>query len=169
MGTSFILLVLSIPFQELIAIHILGYSSKMVDYFPQIPVTQLLSCFLRLICVSLLIACCGNKKGGLWLEIIILVSLIFVIPSVNLVTSFVYPKVILHLQGISAYAAYSEANTFATFCLIPSNLSIPIAYVACGMSIAFKRMSKKMDQAVLEAKIGFDTTDDLALQENCAL
>ena len=162
-GGSFLLILLSIPFQRMIAMTFLNYPEQFVSCLPQIPVPQLLLCFLRLVCVALLIVCCGNKKGGVWLEIIILVCLVALLPGIHTIITPLYSKLVTYAQGINASAAYSASNTITTFCLIPSGWGQTIAYIACGMSIAFKHMSKKMDRAVLEAKIGVEEMKELEL------
>ncbi|MBR5473145.1 MAG: hypothetical protein IKU82_04060 [Clostridia bacterium] len=162
-GGSFLLILLSLLFQRSIATNILGCSAETISCFPQIPVPQLLLCFLRLVCVALLIACCGNKKGGIWVEVIILICLVTVLPGINAIISPLYSKLVTYTQGIDAYVAYSTSNTITTFCLIPSGWGTTLAYITCGMSIAFKHMSKKMDRAVLEAKIGVEEMKELEL------
>lgn len=155
-GGSFLLILLSIPFQRMIAMTFLNYTEQFVSCLPQIPVPQLLLCFLRLVCVALLIVCCGNKKGGIWVEIIILVCLVALLPGIHTIILPLYSKIISYTQGIYATTAYSLSNTITTFCLIPSGWGLTLAYITCGMSIVFKHMSKKMDRAVLEAKIGVE-------------
>jgi hypothetical protein len=67
------------PLQRVIAKEIFNYPPYVIAELPQFPLMSFLSCLLRAGCIGLLIICCGNKKGGIWLEILIIVILAIVI------------------------------------------------------------------------------------------
>lgn len=159
-GISFSLLFISILFQLPIAKYY-NYPNEAIGLLPQIPVAQILICFLRLVCVALLIVCCGNKKGGVWMEIILFVLMLTLLPLIDVSAPTIYNKMIVYLRGTYFIMANNISNSIASYCLIPANIGLIISYFACGMSIMFKHMNKKMDQAVLEAKIGIEEMNGL--------
>lgn len=141
-GISLMLLVASIPFQQVLAREVFGTPQEAVSLLPLFPVLPFLSCFLRTGCIVLLIVCCGNKKGSIWLEILIMTVLAIVLPFINSAASTAY-NVILGAFGHSRIIANSLISQIASFCCYPINLGQVLAYIACGMSIAFKAMHKQ--------------------------
>lgn len=149
-GLSVILLVTSLLFQETFAKVVFNYSDEMLSAFPQFPLIPFLTCLLKTGCAALLIICCGNKKGGIWLEIVVIVALANVLPLLNYIGSIFYTSSIGKYGGYEQVAAYSITSSLASFCLIPANLGIVLAYLTCGMSIAFKKMSKAPNKVTVE-------------------
>ena len=138
-GFSLVLLVASVPLQRVLA-QILDYPAMAIGELPIFPLKEFLFCLLRAGCVASLIICCGNEKGGIWLEILVLIVLVIVFPLINVVASTVYNQ----LQfGTERMAANSVVSTISAFCCYPANWGQALAYVTCGMSITFKAMSKK--------------------------
>lgn len=142
MGVSVFLLVASVPFQRLIAREIFGVSDDVIGILPQFPVMPFLNCMLRAGCVALLMICCGKKKGGIWLELLVLGLLALILPAINNLASQGY-MVFLGRYGSAKLAANSVVSQISSYCLTPAGWSSVLAYVACGMSITFKTMSKK--------------------------
>ena len=152
MALSLVLLLVSMIFQPLY-VDMMGYPEAVKEYLPMVPVMELIFGFLQMLCVGLLIICCGSKKGGPWIELVVLVLLMAVLPvgyriAYDLVTRL---GAVLGLRyGVETGAFASIANTvsqmIAGYCLVPASLGQAIAYVACGMSIAFKHMNKKLER-----------------------
>ena len=142
-GCSALLLLVSFPFQSLIAKNVYGYGDELLSHLPQFPLIPFLFCFLRLGCAVLLIVCCGNKKGGIWLELVALVCLAVILPGASRLVNLLYTPLIYRAQGSAAIAASSVVNNIANFCLIPGSFGQTIAYVVSGMSIVFKKMNKR--------------------------
>lgn len=140
-GLSLILLLVSIPFQSVIA-PLFIKSSEVIDRMPVFPLVPFIICLLQTICIALLIICCGNKKGGIWLELLIFVFLIIALPLFNELISYIQ-TVFIGKYGSDLMFAHSIVSQISSYCLIPSNLGQAIALLACGMSIAFKKVSKK--------------------------
>ena len=138
-GTSLLLMLISIPFQRSIASDIFGYyDDDILNLLPLFPFTDFLNCFLRLVCVSLLLFCCFKKKSGISLEFIIFVCLAVVLPIINQFVFYLY-----HLFIQDTYIiANSMVSNLSYYCLTPANLGQAVAYTVCGMSIVYKQMNK---------------------------
>lgn len=139
---TLVLLVVSIPFQGVIAEEILGYPPYVIEELPQFPLLPFLSNLLRTGCIGLLIICCGNKKGGIWMEILIMIILAIVLPVINNIALRLL-TVALGQLGSDKLIVNSFITQIANYCAYPSGLGQTLAYITCGMSIAFKTLSKK--------------------------
>lgn len=142
MGLSLILLVASISFQRVIIGEIYGIRGEIFSALPQFPLIPFFYCLLLVACVVLLIISCNDKKGNIGIELFILIALIIILPSINSYASYKYATFIGGLD-VNKMTGYSLASRISSYCMIPSKLGTALAYVACGMSIAFKAMSKK--------------------------
>lgn len=140
---SLFMLLVTIPFQGLIASGVFGYSGSETGAFPIFPTMPFINCFMRTACMALLIVCCGNKKGGIWMELLVLASMVFVLPAFSSAVSQTYNVFVSRAMGLKYVAANSVASTIANYCLVPAGWGQTIAYVTCGMSIVFKKMSKE--------------------------
>ena len=144
MGVSLFLLIVSLPLQPLLAVEIFGCSANIVSMLPQFPLMQFLSCLLRAGCIALLIICSGNKKGGIWLEILVIVALAAVVPFINGAGTAFYNNLIANLNS-EKLIAISTASSISSYLCYPASCGQVLAYITCGMSIAFKVMSKKQN------------------------
>ena len=140
---SLLLLLVTTPFQRLLARTLYGYDDATIGFLPQLPVIPVLFCLFRAGCVALLAIWCGNKRGGIWLEIVLLACLAVILPGINGLVNAVYTPLLYRMQGVNAMAASNVVNSIATLCLIPGGFGQIIAYVVCGMSIVFKKMNKR--------------------------
>ena len=147
-GFSLLLLLGTIPFQRTVGSNLLGYPDAMTEGLPQFPLMAFLFTFLQLGCMILLIVCCGNKKGGIWLEVIVFISLAVLLPLLSQVLEPMYNVYVGRMRGETYLAAKSVVNSICVYCRMPGSLGIAIGYGVCGMSIVFKRMSKKMAKIV---------------------
>ena len=147
-GFSLLLLLVTIPFQRTVGSNLLGYPDAMTEGLPQFPLMAFLFTFLQLGCMILLIVCCGNKKGGIWLEVIVFISLAVLLPLLSQVLEPMYNVYVGRMRGETYLAAKSVVNSICVYCRMPGSLGIAIGYGVCGMSIVFKRMSKKMAKLV---------------------
>lgn len=142
-GTSLLLMLISIPFQRLIASDIFGYyDDDVLNLLPLFPFTDFLNCFLRLVCVSLLLFCCFKKKSGISLEFIIFVCLAVVLPIINQFVFYLYQSFIPVTYGIDYRIANNIVSNLLHYCFAPANLGQAIAYAVCGMSVVYKQMNK---------------------------
>lgn len=141
---TLLLLVVSMPFQGVIAKEIFNYPPYVIAELPKFPLMSFLSCLLRTGCIGLLIICCGNKKGGIWLEILIMIILAIVLPVIDNVALRLY-TVVLGRYGSEKIMINSLISQIANYCAYPSGLGHVLAYITCGMSIAFKTLSKKQN------------------------
>lgn len=141
-GLSLLLLLATIPLQRTLGGSIFGYPEELLAILPQFPLLPFLNCFMQTSCMALLVICCGNKKGGIWLEVLTLTLLMLVLPTISRIATPLYTAV-LGRFGTMQIAANSLVSNIASFCLVPASLGQALAYVTCGMSIAFKKLSKK--------------------------
>lgn len=139
-GFSLILLIASLPFQQLYA-QLLNYPEYLMGALPVFPVVPFLSCLLKVGCFALLIICCG-KKGGIGLEILMIIVFIAVLPLISTVATFIHTGITSSL-GSNQLMANSLMSTISTFCCSPANWGQALAYITCGMSIAFKTINKQ--------------------------
>lgn len=147
-GLSLILLIVSIPFQGMIA-PIFNSSAEVIAMMPRFPLASFLTCLLQTVLTALLIICCGNKKGGIWLELLVLCCLVIVLPAISSLAADMQTVFIARF-GAATVAAHSVASEISSYCLIPSDLGQALACISCGMSIVFKKMSKKQNTSANE-------------------
>lgn len=143
-GASLTLLLVSIPFQRTIAYKLFGYSPEAMVRLrlPQFPVIPFSFCLLRAGCVALLFICCNNRKTSIWLEILIIIILAIILPSINTISSTVYSMYAGRL-GVEFSQGHSVVSQISAFLLGPSGYGTALAYVTCGMSIASKTRRKQ--------------------------
>lgn len=139
---TLLLLIICVPFQRYIAEYF-SSSPDIIGLLPIFPTADFLLCSLRLIFVALLIICCGNKRGGIWLEIVVFLSLTVILPVINYVVSTMSTMWYGKFQGYSYLAANTVISRISQFCFVPAGIGYALALVACGMSIVFKFMSKR--------------------------
>ena len=143
-ATSLFLLLVTTPFQQAINTGFYRYRD-INSILPVVPVIPFSICMLRFVCVALLIACCGNRKGGIWMELVIIGIMVMFLPTLHTVLNYGYNTFLMR-KGADYVIANSLMSQISTYCLIPADLGIILAYVCCGMSIVFKRMSKKAER-----------------------
>lgn len=141
-GLSLLLLLLTIPLQSALAGLLYNASSDVLALLPQIPVSQLIFIFLNFALILLTIFFCGKNNVGIWFDILTVCALAFILPSINTFGSIIGNLFSVPL-GSNQLAINNIISAIANYCLLPGNLGIIITYMVCGMSIAFKQMSKK--------------------------
>lgn len=142
------LVVLSVPVQPWIAENIYHYPKDVVDCLPIIPFDMVFSYTLRLDCMALLIICCGNKKGGIWLELIAMILLAVVLPEIDRAVAILYTQILGSYGGHIVVGVRSFVNNIANYCLIPCNWGYALSFVAGGMSIVHKLTRKTADHQI---------------------
>lgn len=147
MGVSLLLLLVTVPMQPVLA-RWLRYPEDILGILPRFPLIPVLFCLLRLGCAALLLIFCGNKKGGIWLEVIAFACMAVILPALNHAATSVY-SLSLSQMGAVYTAVNSLTSNVAFYCMIPAGLGQSIAYATCGMSIAFKKMSKRTEKSLL--------------------
>ena len=138
---SMILLAGSTLFQRVIAKGS-DVSAEVMSMLPMFPLLPFLQWLLEAGCIALLIICCGNKRGGIWLEILVLVALIVIKPVIFEIAQ-VSRAVYLGRLGDDKVAADAFVSNISRFCTKPGSWGHALACIVSGMSIAFKVMSKK--------------------------
>ncbi len=128
----------------------LFYSSVPMDGGSAFPAVPFIQSLMNLGCTIPLIFCCGKKKGGIVLEAVMFGILAVVLPAANTLTSVMFTNVIARTFGGAQVAAYSIANSIASYCAIPGNWGSAVAYAACGMSIVYKLMNKKQESVLVD-------------------
>lgn len=141
------LLLLSIPFQRVLANKVFGFPADSVCYLPIFPWVSFVFCLLLLGCV-ILTAVCAGKKGIILPEILLLIVLIGVIPGINRALPSLFTVLWGHFKGDIYVAANSIVTQISSYCMIPATLGNSLALVACGMNIVHKRMSKQLDKPI---------------------
>lgn len=149
-AVSLCLLLLSFPLQRFIAGTWLQYPDDMIALLPIFPWVQFMQASLLLGCAVLLIVCAGNKRGGIWLEIVLIGCIAIVLPLVIHLVSLFVNVVQGNFRGSMYIAANSIVSTVSSYCMWPASWGSALALVTAGMSITFKHMSKKMVKAVTE-------------------
>lgn len=141
---SFLLLLISIPFQQTIAAKVFGSPHDAVSIMPVVPWVTVTNCIWLLGCAILAVVFGGNKKGGIWLEILVFAAVALVLPMMTALLGNVQNVVMAQARGTSYIAANAVANQIASYCMAPGNLGQSLILTVCGMSIVYKRMSKKL-------------------------
>ena len=145
---SLLLLLVSLPFQQVIAHKLYSTSPDVISLLPIFPLQSFINCFLLTGCAILAVVFGGNQKGGLWLEILVLAAVILVIPFIAGFWDGLLTPMLVNARGSIYVAANATARNIANWCMAPGNLGRCLMLVVCGMSIVYKRMSKKPAKAV---------------------
>lgn len=140
---SLLLILVSVLFQPLLFRVLYGYEDVTFVF----PWVAFLNWVLRFVCIALLIICCGEKKGGIWLELLVFFTMLLIIPMLTTVGSLLFNDWLLDVKGVEYYSLYNHATNIAGECALPAGWGNSLAYVTCGMSIVYKMMSKASDKA----------------------
>lgn len=138
---SLCLLLISIPLQPVLG-RVYMHQGEFLSFLPIFPVAAFVNLFLLLGCTVPMIFCAGKKKGGIWLEILLFVALVLVLPLISSVLSTGLSVVAGNYRGSSYMAAYSIVNTISGWFTWTAGIGRAITLVACGMSITYKKLSK---------------------------
>lgn len=134
-----LIILIILPFQQtIIQNRQLSYS----EFLPIFPTAKFVLGCLTLACIVWLVLTCYGKSKSITSEILILICLFIVLPSItNYVSSI---RVFLHLDtGVKYYSALATVNSIYTQFSFVLDWAKSIAYAVCGMRIAFKLMNKK--------------------------
>ena len=141
---SFLLLLVCIPFRQTIAAKLYTSSPDVIAALPIVSWPSFIYCFMLLGCAILAVVFGGNKKGGIWLEILVFAAVALVLPFMKDLLAFAQNAAIGRYRGSVYLAANATVAQIARYCMWPANLGNCLVLVVCGMSVVFKRMSKKM-------------------------
>jgi hypothetical protein len=141
---SLLLLLATIPFQQSLG-RLWSTSDDVLALLPIFPLAQFVPCFMLLGCAILAVVFGGNKKGGIWLEILVFAAVALALPVMRGLLSYVQTVAIGHYRGSVYLVANATAAQIASYCMWPANLGNSLVLVVCGMSIVFKRMSQKLE------------------------
>lgn len=148
MGISLMLILMTVPLQRALAEYLLGYPGEQLELFPFFPVLTFGKCLLSAVCVALVSISCSNKKSSIWFEVILLGCLAIVLPGTFQILSNIYQRVLSGMGGVDLILTNSAATIMANYCAIPAYLGQILAYVTCGMSIAYKKLSPMSNQTI---------------------
>ena len=140
-GFSLILLLATIPFQGIIMQYIHGLNEHLSAEFPQFPWLCFIRCLICLAFVTLLFFC-WRRNNSIKFELIVIICLVFVLPSIERIAIPLYNNIVLRVMGPERGSAVLSMLNFSDLYLIPAGWGKAVAYVTCGMSIAFKKIQK---------------------------
>lgn len=143
---SLLLLLISIPFQRILATKVFSFPADMVHYLPIFPLAQFLRCLLLLGC-TILLAVCAGKKGIILPEILLLIVMIGVIPFLGNFLPTMLTTLLAQHKGDIYVAANSLVTQISTYFAVPATLGNFLALVVCGMNMVHKYMRKQLDKA----------------------
>ena len=141
---SLLLLLVSIPLQRMLANKVFGAPQDVIGILPIVPWITFTGCFMLLGCAILAVVFGGSQKGGIWLEILVLIAVMIVLPLMNTLLGNMLTVVMGQHRGSLYVAANSMSSTITSYCMWPGRLGQSIILVVCGMSMAYKHMSKKL-------------------------
>lgn len=139
---SLCLMVVCIPFRHFLG-SIFYPGAEILDGMPLIYWPAFVNGLALLVCMVPLVICCGNQRGGIWLELVVLAILALVLPLLSEVIN-IWAAWLFNSHSSIYAAASSVSARIAGYCMAPARLGTVLAYVAAGMSMAFKHMRKKM-------------------------
>lgn len=141
---SFLLLLGTLPFQRVLAEKVLKPAPDVLSLLPIFPLAAFIGCILLLGCAILAVVFGGNQKGGIWLEILVLIAVALVVPFISGFLDSLLTPFLVNARGGLYVAAGATANQIAGACMWSANLGESLMLVVCGMSMVYKRMSKKL-------------------------
>jgi hypothetical protein len=150
--TAMVLLILSL-FAALASFTLLLIFSSL-DGISFESLTDLLGCmkdgnilnnfFLFLISAVLCLTVC-NKKLGSWSEIVALVAILFIVVVLPFFNNILFEM--LHGSSFGRYNSFGLNYEYFRMCVNATdtlaNLAVQILLIACGMSIAYKHITRK--------------------------
>ena len=134
-------MVVCMPFNTLLG-SLLVHSEDILSAMPLTHWPSLVNGLLLFGCTALLIVCCGNKRGGIWLELLVIVAVAVVMPLVSQGLNL-WVNRLVNTRGECYAAAYSVSAALANYCMAFARVGSSLAFVVAGMSILFKHMSKE--------------------------
>lgn len=143
---SLVLILVSVLFQPVLFRLLYGFEDTTFVF----PWGVFMNCLLRCVCIALLIICCGNKKGGIWLELVLFFAMMLVLPMLSNATELLLSSWLGSVKGVTYMGYYHMATKYATWCTYPAGWGQALAYMTCGMSIVYKKMSKAASRSLSE-------------------
>ena len=140
-GSSLLFLIASFPLQQELA-QLWSYNEQILDFLPIFPLIPFLFCLLRTAATVLLIVFCGNKRCGIWFEILMIALLVILLPLLNNVATYGYTAFVNRL-GNESILANAIVTTISSYCCYLAGWGGSLALVTCGMSIAYKSIKKQ--------------------------
>lgn len=141
-GFSLILLLATIPFQGIIMQYTYGLLNEhLAAELPQFPWLYFIRCLICLAFVTLLFFC-WRRNNSIKFELIVIICLVFVLPSIERIAIPLYNNIVIRVMGSERGTVVLSMQNFSDLCLIPAGWGKAVAYVTCGMSIAFKKFQK---------------------------
>lgn len=143
MALTLCALVVCIVFQgELTSLMYGGYYAQMAGRHYSIPVGNLLYTLGALAAALVLCFTAGYKQFGIWLEVLLAVCISAVLPGLRHIISVVQTA-LLNPAGEEALASFSAVQSICSMAMSLTGIATAMVLVACGMSIAVKRMENQ--------------------------
>ena len=138
-GLSLVLMLFSILLQPFLAnpMHSSVFARQMI-----IPIVPLMTVLLTLGCTLFPLFFAGKENRGIWSEILVIALLATAIPLIHSVASLVFQQLI-NAMGSEYIAAYVSVLSITNLFKSLADLGVVLAYVVCGMSIAYKKSSQE--------------------------
>lgn len=106
-----------------------------------LPLASILYTVGMLGCMAGLCAVAGNLRVGVWADILLAAGMVLVVPGVRTLVTYTQ-RILMGSQGSAVLAAYASMETLASVALSLTGLATAAALLACGMSIALKKLKK---------------------------
>lgn len=140
--------------------------TKQLKKHPVIPLGSFLSCLMMLCCMAPMIFLAGRKKGGIWIEIALLLVMLCSIPILSTMGDFVY-WYIIRGEGYTAEeiprAFYRWFNVSGNIpqvrfliyeleskCMRAAEFGQILMYITCGVSIGLRLRDRKNKKRAAE-------------------
>lgn len=139
MGVSAILLIVVLCCQNSLS-HLISTSDFSAFIVPGGPVIRIL-CSLGmavLMCFFL-----GNKKVGIWFDILSFALIGFVFPFICSIVNYFETMMYTRVNGEMLMAARSAVMSLCNVPQFIAQAAVTILLLMCGMSIAYKRLTKE--------------------------
>ena len=116
-----------------------------------VPVSPIVYSLLSILTFGLLCLVAGNRRIGIWADLILLSANALVLPGMNFALSLVQNlagTAMANARGVAAIVANSAVNNFCTYTMLPGGLGMRLTLVVCGMSIVLKLLEKRQTETL---------------------
>lgn len=137
------LFLISILFQRTLAVRFFGmYPGEVLARFPVVPGGHAFYIIGMLGIAALHYFFVAKSKCGIWVEILIAIGAVMLIPMIYGILSYIQQVVVGTAQGSAAMAAYSVATSITSVPVSIVQFSASFLMLICGMGIVTKRLNK---------------------------
>lgn len=130
---------LALVFRETLLQYIYWYE----DLAVVLPLGGVVSLVLRLGAVGLLCFCAGERRFGIWVEILIASVLAAAVPFLRWLLSLLQTTVLGRVMGNDYMLALGGIDLLWNYATCLTGVAVALALLVCGMSLADKLLGKK--------------------------